>query len=69
MSYEIRRWNDHGKFHYELWQKERRFVPWKMASKHKTEKQALAAMEKLVHPHYDQIEYYNDKGQQTYCGW
>ena len=75
MHYKIRRWNDSGKFTWELWRQTRRgwwLFDWyegELLSKHDTEAAALGAMAARVGGHYDLTEDYDCHGRRILYAW
>jgi hypothetical protein len=74
-GYEIRRWNAQGAHTWELWRTSRTgrwpcysYVQEKLST-HNSESDAVRAMSLIIPGHYDQFEYYDDKGDVSGGGW
>lgn len=75
VSYQIRRWYDHGTLTWELWRITlRTFFPfWRVRqeklSEYDSEIRAKSAMKQHCSPHYEQVDSYDDTGKPALHGW
>lgn len=74
VKYQIRRWNDHGSYQWEVWQWVRHGWlfnrgAWYRVSVHPTSEEAGAMIVRLAEPHYDKTADFDAQGQAVIHGW